>query len=508
VLSNLFRPSEQRAITAASLFASGDLLPSSTQSGVNVTQDNSLQINAVYACVRVIADSVSTLPMDTFIRRDGERVPYRPRPVWVDRPDIDGQPRSDFWQQVMVSLLIDGNAFVRIIRDTRGDVLGFKVLDPTRVEVKRNAEGAITYYVDNNKYQLSSDEMLHLTELRKPGALRGVSRVDEMRESLGLTQALQSFASRFFGNGSNLSGVIEIPGEVTADQARALQDNWERGHKGLKRSHRPGILSGGARFQATSVSPKDSMAVESRHLQLEEVARLFRVPISMLSTAMPGAMSYASVEEQHIEFVTMTLRPYVHKLEESFSTLLPSDAFLRFSMEGLLRGNITSRYAAYSQGVQAGFLSIADIRRLEDLRPVEGSDTLRVPLANVNLDAANIVEMDKRILMAQRLIVIGFEPSSVMASLGLPDIVHTGLPSVQLQQAATFEPADPAEAYPVRDFDPEDLTEAMINAVRTIPAPIVNVPQPVVNVTVPEADKRVRTVERDDEGNILRIVEE
>jgi hypothetical protein len=228
----------------------------------------------------------------------------------------------------------------------------------------------------------------------------------------------------------------------------------------------------------------------------------------MLSTAMPGAMSYASVEEQHIEFVTMTLRPYVHKLEESFSTLLPSDAFLRFSMEGLLRGNITSRYAAYSQGVQAGFLSIADIRRLEDLRPVEGSDTLRVPLANVNLDAANIVEMDKRILMAQRLIVIGFEPASVMASLGLPDIVHTGLPSVQLQQAATFEPADPAEAYPVRDFDPEDLTEAMINAVRTIPAPIVNVPQPVVNVTVPEADKRVRTVERDDEGNILRIVEE
>jgi hypothetical protein len=344
--------------------------------------------------------------------------------------------------------------------------------------------------------------------LRKPGALRGVSRVDEMRESLGLTQALQSFASRFFGNGSNLSGVIEIPGEVTADQARALQDNWERGHKGLKRSHRPGILSGGARFQATSVSPKDSMAVESRHLQLEEVARLFRVPISMLSTAMPGAMSYASVEEQHIEFVTMTLRPYVHKLEESFSTLLPSDAFLRFSMEGLLRGNITSRYAAYSQGVQAGFLSIADIRRLEDLRPVEGSDTLRVPLANVNLDAANIVEMDKRILMAQRLIVIGFEPASVMASLGLPDIVHTGLPSVQLQQAATFEPADPAEAYPVRDFDPEDLTEAMINAMRTIPAPIVNVPQPVVNVTVPEADKRVRTVERDDEGNILRIVEE
>lgn len=508
MLSNLFRPSEQRAITAATLFAAGDLLPSTTQSGINVTQDNSLQIDAVYACVRLIADSVSTLPMDTFIRRDGERLPYRPRPLWVDRPDIDGIPRSDFWQSVMVSLLIDGNAFVRIIRDNRGDILGFSVLDPMRVEVKRDADGKIVFLVDNAKYKISAEDMVHVTELRRPGQLRGVSRVDELRESLGLTQALQSFAARFFGNGSNLSGVIEIPGDVTADQARALQDNWEKGHKGLKRSHRPGVLSGGAKFQATSVSPKDSMAVESRHLQIEEIARLFRVPISMMSTAMPGAMSYASVEEQHIEFVSLTLRPYVHKLEEAFSALLPTDAFLRFSMEGLLRGNITSRYAAYSQGIQAGFLSIADIRRLEDLRPVDGSDTLRVPLANVNLDAANIVEMDRRILMAQRLIVVGFEPAAVMAALDLPDITHTGLPTVQLQQAATFDPADPADAYPVREFEPEDLSNAMADALRAMPAPIVNVPQPVVNVTVPEQEKRVRTVERDENGDITRIVEE
>jgi hypothetical protein len=121
---------------------------------------------------------------------------------------------------------------------------------------------------------------------------------------------------------------------------------------------------------------------------------------------------------------------------------------LRFNMDGLLRGDIQSRYAAYSQGVQAGFLSINDIHRLEDMRPVDGGDAYRVPLSHVNLDAAGIVEQDKRISMAVRLINVGFEPGEVLQRLGLPAIDHTGLPSVQLQNAAQHVEAEVDEVYP------------------------------------------------------------
>jgi hypothetical protein len=167
----------------------------------------------------------------------------------------------------------------------------------------------------------------------------------------------------------------------------------------------------------------------------------------MLQVTRPGAMSYASVEENARQFVTFTLLPYISKIEEAYSTLLPSQAFLRFNVDGLLRGSLESRYQAYSIGTQSGFLSINDIHRLEDMPPVDGGDVYRVPLANVNLSAADLVETSKKVEMAQRLIYSGFEPDSVMLALGLPPIQHTGLPSTQLQAVAQINPADPLSVY-------------------------------------------------------------
>ena len=509
MLNNLFSVQpEQRAITAATLFAAGDLLPATTKAGVNVTQQTSMQIGSVYAAVRLIADTISMLPVDTYYRTPGgERELYRPRPIWVENPDVDGVPRSDFYQSVMVSLLINGNAFLRILRDNRGDVLAFSVLDPTLVEVKRNQSGQVAFYVDNGTREIPASEMVHLTELRRPGQLRGVSRVDELRETLGLTQALQEFSARFFGSGSTTSGVIEIPNEITADQAKALQDGWEKGHKGLRKAFRPGILSGGAKFMKTSVDPDEAQMLQSREFAVEEICRIFRIPPHLLSVTKPGAMSYASVEENNKAFVQFTLLPYIASLEESLSRLLPGEAFLRFNVDGLLRASLQDRYAAYSQGIQAGFLSINDIHRVEDMPPVEGGDVIRVPLANVNLDAANIVEQEKRISNATRLINVGFDPAAVLSSLGLPAIMHTGVPSVQLQGVATIDPEDPAEVYPADDADngdrgyAQDIADAISGAIRSIPGPV-------VNVSLPEPEKRTRLIERDGDGNISKIVEE
>ena len=195
----LGRREEERAISFQTLFASGDSLYMTTNAGTPMDQRLSLEITTVYACVRLISDSISTMPMDTYIRVDGDRRPYRPRPVWLDYPDI-GVTRIEHFQQVLVSLMLDGNAFVRINRRSDGEVLGLTVLNPQKTQVHRDGSGQI-YYTYETVARVDSSDMLHITELRLPGELRGKSRIDLLKENLGLASALQEFASRFLGNG-------------------------------------------------------------------------------------------------------------------------------------------------------------------------------------------------------------------------------------------------------------------------------------------------------------------
>jgi len=168
----------------------------------------------------------------------------------------------------------------------------------------------------------------------------------------------------------------------------------------------------------------------------------------MVQVTDPGAMSYASVEQNAIQFAQYSLRPYISKLESAYSTMLPGEAFLKFNLDGLLRGDLATRYGAYSVATQAGFLSTNDIHRLEDMPPVDGGDVYRVPLANVDLQAAGIVEQQKRIDMLSKLVTLGFDPEAAAAEVGLAPIKHTGLPSVQLQNPAQIDPNNPASLYP------------------------------------------------------------
>jgi len=447
MLSRLLGGGEQRAISFQSLFALGDGFSVTTNSGTVITQNDSLKIEAVYSCVRIIADSISTLPVDTFVRVDGERRPFRPRPEWLNYPE-SGVTRTEHFQQVLVSLLLDGNSFTRILRDDQG-IAGLVVLNPQRVECSRDRVTRRPIFVYENRDVIQLEDMIHITELRMPGELRGRSRIDMMKENLGLAKALEEFAARFFGQGSSASGIIEFPGNLTREQAKDLVDGFEEGHRGLRRSHRPGILFGGARFTKTTVDNDSAQFLESRRFAVEEIARIFRVPPSMLGVTTPGAMSYASVEMNGIHFVQHTLRPYISKIEDGYQKLLTNNAFIKFNVDALLRGDQQSRYQAFSTGIQSGFLSINDIHRIEDMTPVEGGDSYRVPLANVDIAAANLSEMDRKSLIASRLILAGFNPNGVLAALEMPNIDHTGVPSTQLQPISTIDPEDPESVYKV-----------------------------------------------------------
>lgn len=439
---------ESRALSYQSVWGAGlDWSTGSTLSGVSMSQDDALKLSAVYACVRLYSDTVSTLPVDVLVHRDGNHVPLLPRPVWADEPDV-GMAWEDHLVQVMVSLLLDGNAFVLVTRNDRGDVVALTALDPTKVEVRRNPSREVEY-VWEQRTVLPTDDVLHITELRKPSQLRGVSRVDSLKESFGLARALEEFSARFFGSGSVTDIVIEAPGNLTREQARDLADGWEEHHRGIRKAHRPGVLGGGAKVTKIGVDPENSQLLSSRQFAVEDICRAFRVPPHMLGVTTPGAMSYSSVEQNAIQWVRFSVVPIVARIEAAYSRLLASGQFIRMNLDSLLRGDTQTRYSAYSTGLQAGFMSINDVRRLEDMRPVDGGDTVRVPLANVNLAAADLVETDKKVLMAQRLVISGFDPASVLAALDLPEITHTGVPSTQLQPIAIINPTDPTSVYEV-----------------------------------------------------------
>jgi HK97 family phage portal protein len=428
---------ENRAISFQSLWGAGDLTSYETQSSAYVDYQTAFTVNAVWACVSLISDTVSALPVDTYVRRDGIAYPYRPKPTWVSKPDV-AIPSVAFWQQAMISLLIDGNAFVRLYRDAQGEIVNMVILNPLSVQVSRNALGQKFYTttVEGNK-TLTNDEMLHISgSILFPGEFRGKSPIDTLKENIGLAISLESFAARFFGQGTLTQGVIEYPGALTAEQAENLAKSFDRQHKGFRKAHKTGILSGGAVFKPTTIANDQAQMLDSRRLAVEDVARAYRVPTDMIGLN-NGGQSYNSIEQKQIAFVTHTLRPWLAKLEDAFSQLLPDGAYLAFSTDDLLRGDYATRIEGYAKLLQNGVLSTNEVRRKENMRPIEGGDVVRVPLTNVDISAASLNEDETKVDMAQKLIALGFVPEDVLTVLGLPKIGHTGLPTVQLQNPTT-----------------------------------------------------------------------
>jgi HK97 family phage portal protein len=439
MLGNLFggQPMEERNLSYQQVWGSGiDVSGFATWAGTVVNQKNALEIGAAYACVRLLSDTISTLPVDTFIRRDGNRLPYRPRPAWVYEPEGPGSSRIEYYKQIVVSMLLSHGAVVQILRNGNGEIVALQPLDPTRVDIRRNRETRLREFViDGGQAILPGEDVLYIPEMRRPGSLKGVSRVDELKQTLGLAKALDEFASRYFSNGANTSGMIEFPGNLTQEQAKDLVDAFEAGHKGLKKAHRPGVLSGGAKFVKTGSDGEQAQMLESRQFAVEEVARVFRVPPSMIGLNTPGAMSYASVEHNAIQFTRYSLTPLIAAIEEAHNRLLPGDVFLRVNMDGLLRGDSATQAQVFSTALQAGYMSVNEARGLMDLRPVDGGDAPRVPLANIAVASAGIVEERERVEMAAKLVQSGYEPAAVLSALGLPAMPHTGLASNQLQPA-------------------------------------------------------------------------
>jgi HK97 family phage portal protein len=378
----------------------------------------------------------------------------------------------DFYEQVISSLNLHGNAFIITVRDDLGDVVELYAVNPLNVRIRRpdpNAEviyevtigiqpGGVVYEDMQSVTQevktmvLTKREMLHIPMFKLPGQLLGLGPIGAARITLGSAMAAEVYAASYFGNAANPGGVIEAPTELTEEQISDIARNWNLSHSGPYRAGKLGVLTGGASFKPLTLNAADAQLLEVRRFGVEEIARIFRVPISLLGHPVAGAMSFASVEAQNLSFVQHSLRPLLERLEQALSPLLPEpDGFIKFNLDALLRGTTLERYEAYTKGLNEGFLSLNDVRAVEDLSPLgEAGDQYRVPLQNIDASDAKDVGLKLRTEIATNLIQVGFEPKSVLEAVGLPPMDHTGIPTGQLQQVSTLDPEDPLAVYEVK----------------------------------------------------------
>ena len=356
-----------------------DNQPLVSSAGVAINEQTALSIGAYYAAVKLYADTVASLPWDTYIRIDGTRRPYRPSPSWLTTPQ-PGNPNFtgfDLKHRMVSSLLIDGNVFVLFIKGRNGDIVEMRVLDPKRVEI-RERDG-IPYYIvtaqDNVAVELTADAILHIPLFATGSSMRAPSPVEQHRTTLGLASATQLYSAKFYEQGASPSAVIKIPGELTQDQADSLRNSFSRRHEGIEKMHKIAVLTGGADFQQMSMKISDMQLVETLHWGVESIARLMGVPLHLLQYP-GGNTSYNSVEIVSIEWLRLGLGPLVARLEAGLQRLVPGadQTFIKFTLDGLLRPTTKERYDAYQVALNNGILSLNEIRRLEDRADVPGGD--------------------------------------------------------------------------------------------------------------------------------------
>jgi HK97 family phage portal protein len=333
-----------------------------------------LKLSAVYACLRLLSEAISTLPLDTFYRAQGIRKPWRPRPSYLDFNPPQGS-RIEYLSEIMLSLLTDGNAYIAIIRGPGTDILDLVVLDPTLVVVER--KGGVVKYTLNGKPLTLYVDLLHIKGMCLPGAIKGVSPLGYARETIGLGLETQRFGSRFFRNNALPGAVIQAPGKFSDDARKRWRETWNADYGGENQG-KMGVLTEGATLSKVSLSPEDSQFLGTRAFQVPDIARFYGVPPHLIADASNSTSWGSGLAEQNTAFGQFSLRPWCERIEEQHSRLLTVDglplAFVQLNMDALLRASRKERYEAYAIGIDNQIDLINECRAEEDKPPVAWGD--------------------------------------------------------------------------------------------------------------------------------------
>ena len=358
-----------------------------TNSGERVDEKSALQISTVYACVRLLAETVASLPLHLYKFTDTgagkERATDHPLYKILYRQANPEMTSFSFREALMMHLLLWGNAYAQIVRDGKNGILGLYPLLPENVEIDRAENGDLFYtyhaYTDevpgehNKDIVFQRDEILHIPGLGFNG-LVGFSPIAMMKNALGTTLAVEKYGSAFFKNGAQPAGVLEHPGVLKDPQK--IRDNWMNAYGGAGNAHKVAVLEEGMAYKPISLPPEDSQFLSTREFGVEEICRIFRVPPHMVQDLKRA--TFNNIEHQSIDFVQHTIMPWLVRIEQAIikDVLIEEEQenyFPKFNVDGLMRGDYKSRMDGYAVGFANGFLSPNDIRRLEnmDLIPAE-----------------------------------------------------------------------------------------------------------------------------------------
>ena len=383
-----------------------------TTSGKPVNERTAMQTTAVYACVRILAEAVASLPLHVYeYQDDGGKKLVHDHPLYYllhDEPNPE-MTSFVFRETLMSHLLIWGNAYAQIIRDGAGRVLGLYPLLPDKMEVQRDDKGNIYYVYSRNSdenptfkeygnIKLKAEDVLHIPGLGFDGLI-GYSPIAMAKNAVGMTLACEEYGASFFANGANPGGVLEHPG-VLKDPSK-VRESWNSVYRGVNNAHKIAVLEEGMKYQQIGIPPEEAQFLETRKFQINEIARLYRIPPHMVGDL--DKSSFSNIEQQSLEFVKYTLDPWVIRWEQSLqrSLLLPGEKgkyFIKLNVDGLLRGDYQSRMNGYAVGRQNGWFSANDIREMENMNPIpdeEGGNLYLINGAMTKLaDAGAFAKMD------------------------------------------------------------------------------------------------------------------
>ncbi len=365
-----------------------------SNAGKRVTDKTALQHIVVYACVRVLSEAVAQLPLHVYRYTDNgkERVPQHPLYFLLhDQPNPE-MTSFVFRETLMSHLLIYGNAYAQIIRNGRGEVVGLYPLSPDKVRVDRDDKNRLIYIYSrydeanpNVKEQgeiiLKSENVLHIPGLGFDG-LVGYSPIAMAKNALGISLACEEYGASFFANGASPSGILEHPGVIKDPEK--IRNAWQYAY-GSGNSHKVAVLEEGMKYQPIAIPNNEAQFLETRKFQIEEIARLYRVPLHMIGDLEHA--TFSNVEHLSLDFVKYSLDPWLVRWEQNMQKDLLSDSekgqyFIRFNVEGLLRGDYASRMQGYATARQNGWLSANDIRELEDMNRIPDEEGGNLYLCN------------------------------------------------------------------------------------------------------------------------------
>ena len=342
-----------------------------TWSGKSVTERTAMQTTAVYACVRIIAETVASLPLHVYEYTDNGKERVYTHPLYRILHDIPNPEMNSFIlrEVIMSHLLLWGNSYSQIIRNGKGEIIALYPLMPEKMKIDRGSDGKLYYTYTSDKQGVvvfNRDEIFHIVGLGFDGLI-GHSPIAMAKNAIGLSIAAEEYGSSFFSNSGTPSGVLEHPGVLK--EPEKVRDAWHAAYGGSGNAHRVAVLEEGMKFNPISINPQDAQFLETRKFQVNEICRIFRVPPHMIADLEKS--SFNNIEQQSLDFVTNTIRPWLVRIEQSiFQQLLTESEqekyFAKFNVDGLLRGDFQSRMNGYSIGIQNGFMSPNDVRELED----------------------------------------------------------------------------------------------------------------------------------------------